>query len=228
MGTITAASAQAHLYVFLDEGGNFDFSPNGTAYFTLTCVTAKRPFPWDAAFPSLKYDLIEKGLDIEYFHAAEDRQMVRDLVFSLIEGWTTSVRIDSLIVEKRKTGPTLQPLARFYPEMLGYLLRYVFEGVAKEQYEEVIVLTDRLPVKKKRQAVEKAIKTTLSDFLPAGVNYRVFHHESRSCAGLQLADYCNWAIYRKWSKGDYRGYECIKCAVHSEFDIFKNGEMHWY
>ena len=69
---------QDRLYIFLDEGGNFDFSLNGTRYFTLTCVTSQRPFPWDATFPSLKYDLIEKGLDIEYFHAAEDRQIVRD------------------------------------------------------------------------------------------------------------------------------------------------------
>ena len=191
------ASSRGHLYVFLDEGGNFDFSPSGTAYFTLTCVTGGRPFLWDETFPSLKYDLIEDGLDIEYFHAAEDRQKVRDRVFPLIEDCLGSIRIDSLIVEKRKTGPSLQPLIRFYPAMLGYLLQYVFTGVRDDHYEEVVVLTDRLPVKRKRQAVEKAIKTTLSEFLPPGMNYRVLHHESRSCAGLQVADYCNWAIYRK-------------------------------
>ncbi len=33
------------LYLFLDEGGNFDFSPAGTRYLTLTAVTATRPFP---------------------------------------------------------------------------------------------------------------------------------------------------------------------------------------
>ncbi|MBE9503683.1 MAG: hypothetical protein IME96_05860 [Proteobacteria bacterium] len=33
------------LYMFIDEGGNFDFSPKGTKYFTLTCLTEKRPFP---------------------------------------------------------------------------------------------------------------------------------------------------------------------------------------
>ena len=225
---IDAAPLHRHLYIFLDEGGNFDFSQSGTRYFTLTCVTAQRPFLWDATFPALKYDLIEKGLDIEYFHAAEDRQKVRDRVFPLIEACLSSMRIDSLIVEKRKTGPSLQPLIRFYPKMLGYLLQYVFQGVKSERYDEVVVLTDRLPVKKKRQAVEKAIKIALADFLPSGVNYRVLHHESRSCAGLQVADYCNWAIYRKWSKGDSRSYDRIKPAIRSEFDIFKNGSVYWY
>ncbi len=32
------------LYIYLDEGGNFDFSANGTKYFTLTSVTTVRPF----------------------------------------------------------------------------------------------------------------------------------------------------------------------------------------
>ena len=223
-----AAPSQRHLYIFLDEGGNFDFSQSGTRYFTLTCVTAQRPFLWDTTFPALKYDLLEKGLDIEYFHAAEDRQMVRDLVFPLIEDCLSSIRIDSLIVEKRKTGPALQPLIKLYPEMLGYLLRYVFQGLGSSRYEEVVVLTDRLPVNKKRQAVEKAIKITLSKFLPPTTNYRVLHHESRSCAGLQVVDYCNWAIYRKWAKGDCRSYDLIKRAIRSEFDIFASGRTYYY
>lgn len=222
------ARSEKHLYIFLDEGGGFDFSPSGTKYFTLTSLTTRRSFPWDLTFPPLKYDLIEEGLDLEYFHASEDRQKVRDQVFSLIEDCLDTTRIDSLIVEKRKTAPALQPLVKFYPRMLGYLLQYVFQGVDSSQYEEVVVLTDRLPVKKKRQAVEKAIKTTLSNILPATVNYRVLHHESRSCIGLQVVDYCNWAIYRKWTKSDPRSYNRIKSSIRSEFDIFKSGQTYYY
>jgi len=33
------------LYIFIDENGNFDFSPGETKYFTLSCLTEKRPFP---------------------------------------------------------------------------------------------------------------------------------------------------------------------------------------
>ncbi len=73
-----------YLYVFLDEAGDFNFSATGTKFFTFTTITKMRPFPWDAPLISLKYDLIEVGLDIEYFHAAEDRQAVRDKVFAII------------------------------------------------------------------------------------------------------------------------------------------------
>jgi len=68
----------------LDEGGNLDFSDNGTNYFVLTSISKERPFEAYKEMLELKYDLIESGLDIEYFHASEDRQSVRDRVFGII------------------------------------------------------------------------------------------------------------------------------------------------
>lgn len=217
-----------HLYVLLDEGGDFNFSSNGTRYFTLTTVTKTRPFRWEASLSELKYDLLEFGLEIEYFHAAVDRQSVRDRVFAIISDHLGDVRIDSLIVEKRKTGPALQPLVQFYPRMIGYLLKYVLDPRNLQGFEEVIVITDSLPVNRKREAVEKAVKQTLSRMLPAGTRYRVLHHASKSCLGLQVADYCNWAVFRKWERGDSRSYGQIRAGIKSEFEIFKVGEMNYY
>jgi len=62
------------LYMFIDEGGNFDFSPRGTKYFNLTCLTEKRPFPSYDKLRNIKYDLIEDGINIEYFHATNDKK----------------------------------------------------------------------------------------------------------------------------------------------------------
>lgn len=66
------------VYIFLDEGGNLDFSSTGTKYFTLTCVAAMRPFAWDAGLAELRYEFLESGLDLDHFHATEDKQGVRD------------------------------------------------------------------------------------------------------------------------------------------------------
>lgn len=161
-----------YLYVFLDEAGDFNFSGTGTKFFTLTTITDTRPFPWDVPLISLKYDLIELGLDIEYFHAAEDRQAVRNQVFAIISNNLTNFRIDSLIVEKRKTGPSLQVLEKFYPRMIGYLLRYVLDPKNLKDFTEVIVITDSIPFSRKREAIEKAVKQTLSRMLPAGAKYQ--------------------------------------------------------
>ena len=217
-----------YLYVFLDEAGDFNFSVTGTKFFTFTTITKTRPFPWDTPLISLKYDLIEVGLDIEYFHAAEDRQAVRDKVFTIIGNNLENLRIDSLVIEKRKTGTALQVLEKFYPRMIGYLLRYVLDPKNLKDFSEVIVITDSIPVSRKREAVEKAVKQTLSKMLPTGTKYRVLHHASKSCVGLQIADYCNWAIFRKLERQDLRSYELIRSGIRSEFDIFRPGMKYYY
>jgi hypothetical protein len=104
------------LYIFLDEAGNFDFSPGGSKYFIMASVTRERTFGDYSEFVNLKYDLVEQGIDIEYFHASEDKQAVRDQVFKIIQRNLTGMRIDAVIVEKKKTKPTLRDPARFYLE----------------------------------------------------------------------------------------------------------------
>lgn len=225
MSNPTTETTNNCLYIFLDEGGNFDFSHTGTRFFTLTSVAMYRPFavrdPWD----DYRHELLEFGRDVEYFHCADNNRYLRDRLFGILSNLRKSLRIDSLIVEKAKTGPALQADQNFYPKMLGYLLRHVFEQL--NGYSEIIVITDTIPHQKKRKAVEKGVKQALKTMLPAGVKYRVLHQASRSHYGLQVADYCNWAIYRKWDSGETRYYDHIREALHSEFDIFRTGTR-WY
>ncbi len=217
------------IYIFLDEGGNFDFSAKGTKYFTLTSVTKRRPFQLLSPMTEFRHDLIELGLDIQYFHASEDRQKVRDRIFSLLQNSLRHFRVDSVIVEKRKTHPSLQDPAKFYPKMLGYLLRYAVQHrVNLNTTSKIIVITDSLPVQKKRKAIEKSIKETLKHMLPTDVRYHILHHDSKSSTGLQIADYFNWAIFRAWERKDRRSLDLIAPAVKSQFDIFQRGTDTWY
>ncbi|MBF0620734.1 MAG: DUF3800 domain-containing protein [Magnetococcales bacterium] len=216
------------VYVFLDEGGNFDFSVNGTKHFVITSVTVSRPFPGHQKLDVYKHDLIEDGYPHEYFHCSEDNSHVRGKVFGIIADHLGGMRIDSLIVEKCKTGPSLREESQFYPRMLGYLLKHVLERIQAANDREIVVITDTIPVQKKRRAIEKAVKVTLKEMLSADTPFRVIHHQSRSHYGLQIADYCNWAIFRKWERGDSHFYDMIKSAVRSEFDIFRTGNTRYY
>jgi hypothetical protein len=157
----------------------------------------------------LKYDLVEQGIDLEYFHAAEDKQATRNRVFEIIRRHLDGVRVDALLVEKCKTAPALRVEEKFYAHMLGQLLQFILGQHHLEDYVEIIVFTDRLPVQRKRGAVEKAVKQTLASILPAGTRYRVLHHDSKSNFDLQIADYCTWAVYRKWALNDSRAFEVI-------------------
>jgi hypothetical protein len=40
---------------------------------------------------------------------------------------------------------------------------------------------------------------------------------------LQVADYCAWAVFRKWEHGKPDFFEHIKYKVKSEFDLWKYG-----
>ena len=217
-----------HVYVFLDESGNLDFSPSGTRFFVLTSVSMRRPFHVNSELDEYKYDCIEYGLEQQYFHCSEDSSHVRSRVFRIIGSHLENMEIHSLIVEKSKTNPVLRVETRFYPRMLGHLLQYVLKSRFHQNADEVVVITDTLPLKKQRRAIERAVKISLSSMLPNHVKYRIAHHDSRSHRGLQVADYCCWAVYRKWSRGDDRHYATIANAVQSEFDIFRRGTTYYY
>jgi hypothetical protein len=197
------------IYIFLDEGGNLDFSPKGTKYFSLTSVTTCRPFLPHTDLDEYKHDCIEFGLPQSYFHCTEDNQYVRKRVFEIINQHLQEYQIDSLLVEKSKTHPSVREDKRFYPEMMGHLLKYVISYEPCRSASKIIVITDNIPINKKRKAIEKAVKTTLARFLPNGLNYQIQHHDSKSSYGLQIADYCNWAIWKKWNSGEPETRELI-------------------
>ena len=207
------------VYVFLDESGNLDFSARGTRYFVLASVSMKRPFQVNDALDGYKYDCIEYGLEHEGFHCANDNAHVRSRVFDIIGDRIEGVEIHSLVVEKSRTTTDARAESRFYPEMLGSLLRHLMGTPLHSEAEEIVVITDTLPLKKRRHAIRWAVKPTLARMLPSSPRYRVLHHDSRSHYGLQIADYCCWAIFRRHERGDHSYYDHIRPAVRSEWII---------
>lgn len=190
------------VYVFVDEAGNLDFSPNGTRYFVFASVCAERPFPWQASLDGLRYDCIEYGLNTEHFHCSADNWHVRRKVFGVLGEYPETMRTDYLVIEKRCVPTALRSASAFYAAMLGRLLRKVVLAELATGTTEIITITDTIPVGRKRRAVEKAARLTLSRTLPGAGAYRILHHASRSHYGLQVADYCCWAAQRKWQMGE--------------------------
>ena len=217
-----------NLYIFVDESGNFDFSEKGTAFFTLTCVATERPFRMYQEIDNYKYNLIEHGFPLEFFHCAEDNRHIRSKMLGLIKKYLSKLRIDSLIVEKRKTDPTLQEPTEFYPRMLGYLLAYVLRDYRSGQFNKIVIITDSIPEAKKRKAMEKSTQAMLATMLPESTNHTILHHAAKSHYGLQIVDYCNWSIFRKWERSDNEHYSLIESAIRSEFDIFRTGTKKYY
>lgn len=211
-------------YVFLDESGDFDFSSGGSRYFVLTSVTTLRPFTFDREMSDYRYALLEEGMDLERFHCVEDNRRIRENVFGTIVAAIDTLSIDCVIVDKAKTNPSLYEPRRFYPKMMGYLLKYVLRGMGSADARRAVVVTDRLPISKGKKIVEKAIR----EAVPETIAFCIRHHPSCAHFGLQVADYCCWAIQRKWERGDEQFYNRIRSGVRSEFDIFGAGSTRYY
>lgn len=219
----------AYLYVFIDESGNYDFSPTGTSYWILTSMMCLDVTQCVADLHELKHRIIDQGMDLECFHAAEDRQVVRDQVFTLLAK-LENTRVDSVVVNKCMAHPSVQDLRRFYPMMAEILLKYVFDprGVAIGRFQKVFIFLDRASGRKKeREALIKALKQNLPNHL-RGVPYEILMHQSASHPHLQMVDYFSWAIFQKWERDERRPYEVIRHLVRSEFPVFRFGTTKFY
>ena len=141
-------------YLFIDESGNFDFSPKGTRYFSLTGFITDDPITKRENLVSLRYRLLSEGVDHEYFHATEDKQAVRDEVYSFLASLGDTYEVHSVIAQKNKTHPTLYKESykkgekqitlttgiELYKKLCECLLKYVFTGKSLRAKKIVVVL----------------------------------------------------------------------------------------
>ena len=97
--------------------------------------------------------------------------------------------------------------------------------------KDFIIITDNLAVKKDKNKQIGAIKSGIKEYLRSNkinVRYDIFHHSSASSVNLQIVDYINWAIFRKYEKGDTRFYEKISKYILDEEDMTKDRDKRYY
>lgn len=218
------------LNIFIDESGNFDFSSNGTKFFILTAVSTTDCPELLSGCLQLRHRIAAAGLDLEEFHATEDRQVVRDQMFDLLERHVAHrcFTIDAIIAQKNRANPAIREETVFYPRLLKILLHWVFRHRTHAMVDRTNVWAARIGTKKKRIVFEKAVKSYLAHELETSLPYDIFMHSSVSHPMLQVADYCCWAINRKWKDGDLRPYSKVRSAVLTEFDVFRLGRREYY
>ena len=223
------------VYIYIDEAGDFNYSPNGSRYFILTCVVMRRPFAHVADLAALKYDQLERGLDpkrsqnYQRFHATEDKQHTRDRVFGVITRKISGARVYSVIIRKNKVNPSIRSAESIYSKTFQWLIGYVANRERIEPGTLVVAVTDSINLKGKNAALKSALRKFMEQrFASAGISYKLYQHQSPTDPNLQVADYCCWAIQRKWEKGDSRSYDLIAHMVFGEGDLFKNGDMEYY
>lgn len=209
-----------YIYMFLDEAGNLDFTSKGSKYFVLTCVSMRRPFSLFKSLEDLKHDCLEAGRNIELFHCSRDRRNMRKEVFNRIALHLQHISVNSIVVEKAGVNSSYRTATNFYPTVLANLLKIAILGKQFGEQDvscsDVVTITDTVPGNKKRASIERSIKTTIARIVPNYSRTNLFHHQSCSNYGLQIADYFCWAVHRKWQQGDCTFYDQIKSVIERE------------
>lgn len=217
----------SRIHIYADESGNFDFSlrQGATRHFILTTVTFFDDRQACADLHNLKYDLAWEGSGhAGPFHATEDEQAVRDRVFQLLQ--PHGFRVDAIVIDKRKAMPHLQRDDQLYEFAWYYLLRFLIPSTETHDQETLIVAAS-VGTKKRRGLLHRGLAGVVNR-LATQADIRTTHWPADSDPGLQIADYCSWAFFRKWETGDLRSWALIQDKVHSEFEIFRRSAKLYY
>lgn len=215
-------------FFFADEAGCFAFSrkPNVSKHFILCTVSMIDCSVGDALI-ALRRKLAWSEEDLgEYFHACNDRQVVRDAVFAEILKHDFSVQ--ATIMEKSKAQAQVrQSKARFYKYGWFYHFKHGASKLVGAE-TEALITTASLGTGKEKAAFKDAIADVMRQTLKAKA-YRTDFCPAAADPCLQVADYCAWAIQRKWEdKKDLRSYDLIKDRISYEYDLWAKGKDHHY
>lgn len=212
----------ARISIFADESGNFDFSrKNGASrYFILTTVSCP-DFGVGDALLDLRRELAWAGIGVESeFHATTDKLEVRARVFDLLQQY--DFRVDATILEKAKAQPKTRTSDEvFYRYAWYYHMKHVAPRIVRE-HDELFVVGASLGTKKKRTLMHNAVRDVVQQVTPT-VHYRTASWAAQSEPCLQVADYCCWAISRKWERGITEEYDRIAPRIATEFDLWRRG-----
>ncbi|MGI8826369.1 MAG: hypothetical protein ACR2JC_12110 [Chloroflexota bacterium] len=143
-------------------------------------------------------------------------------------------RVDATIFEKAKVHPDARHTAdHFYQFAWYYHFRYLARQAIPSSTNRLLVVPATIADRKHKQELfTTAVRSVVSQrqVVP---ETRLAFWMGRSDPCLWVADYCCWAIQRKWERTwqgqpDDRSYQLIASKIRSEFDIFARGTGRYY
>jgi hypothetical protein len=219
-------------YVFADEAGCFVFKrrkegrkDGPSDYFILTTVSAPEWGISDDLLRIRRKLALSGDADRDKLHATTDLQEVRNEVFATIA--KQPFRMDCTILKKCKAQPHIRVTdERFYQHAWFFHLKYVAPIIAG-QCDKMLITAAALGRNRTRAAFKAAVNNSVQQVLPRD-KWEVAFHESCKDPLLWVADYCSWAVQRKWEHGDTRSYDLIKGKIRTEYDLFAPGPEEYF
>lgn len=214
-------------FVFADEAGCFKFEAgeHASRYFIL-CTLRMEECGVGAELLDLRRHLMaKKQIDGEGFHCTTDKQAIRDEVFGVLK--RHNFRVDSTLLEKRKALPRIRPDE---PTFYKYAWYYHAKDLLPRRFkadDNVLISAAALDTAKGKAAFKSAFNEVIQQ-TGKHLEHSTVFHLAKTDPCLQAADYCAWAIQRKYERGDARSYDLIGDKISSEFDLWRFGKTLHY
>ncbi len=217
----------ADKFIFADEAGCFTFNraQNVSRYFILCTITTS-DCSLVPALHELRRKLVWDGASLnDYFHATEDKQATRDAVFEAL--LQHEFRIQATILEKSKAQPQVRASkARFYKYPWFYHFKHAICKHVDEN-DRLLVTAASIGNRKEKLTFSNALSDVMAQTLHDG-SWAIDFRPAATDPCIQAADYCAWAIQRKWETGKDQAYNLIKDRITYEYDLWKRGTTHFY
>lgn len=200
------------MYIFIDEAGDLtDFSASGSKFFLLTAVVAHDHGPSNA-LTDLRHDLEREYYELPRgFHAKNDPNPRRQRVLKCLKGMPIEIHV--VAIQKASIYFHLRSSESWlYGFALRIIIRSLLAFLTNEAIRERLVLPVYATGLLKRQTADVCRNTILESFPNV---FEVAIWETSSHAGLQIADYCSWAIQRKLERDDGTALNEIKSQIRS-------------
>jgi hypothetical protein len=181
---------------------------------------ARKGNPKSDTSVSVKPLVASGDLNRTTLHATEDSVSTRHEVYAAIADH--DFRIDCTLLEKPKALPRIRPdEPTFYKYAWFYHFRHVGPRVCPQQ-KKTLITAAALGDKKKRAAFKESLNNVVQQIVPRE-QWEVSFIDSSQDPCLWLADYCAWAIQRRWERDDPEYYRLIEDKIVSQFDLFRTG-----
>ncbi len=211
-------NTKSSLYIFIDESGDFNFKENGSKHFLMSAlitnnINSARPLN------DLKYELIETvGNDpysLEYFHATEDRQRVRNVVLRSINEMQ-DIKVKYSFCDKSKLKDSLKNKLSLYSVIFSELIKDILAFEDSNNYSKVTIICDKVLSKKEADIFFKEAKPLLKKNKK---EFSFYFHRTLSHMHSQIADYFSWSKFISLERQDFRSLVLIEKFIEKEIDI---------
>ena len=183
------------VFVFIDESGNFDFSPTGTRHLVLSAVIFQKPIRSASKMLNLKYHRYAKGFNTPGFHASEDRNNTRHQVFEVIASDKYLSSFTAVLDKAEYRERPLKPTDIYYSFGLSLSKHLRTLGHGKK----VVLIFDKALMARDEKALFASLKPRLASYDSSYLIY--FQNVSRDL-NAQIADYVAWANFVSFERNN--------------------------